>query len=80
MRNSFDFSTKLSNIQTARQSMDPLDVGIKQKNSRFNHIIDKKEVDLQKANNVQVAARLRSHRSNKKLKLKKPKKNDIFFG
>ena len=46
MRNSFDFSTKLSNIQTARQSMDPLDVGIKQKNSRFNHIINKKEVDL----------------------------------
>ena len=26
---------------------------------------------------MQVAARLRSHRSNKKLKLKKPKKNDI---
>jgi hypothetical protein len=53
MRNSFDFSTKLSNIQTARQSIeDPLDVRLKQKNSKFNHIIDKKELDLQKANNV----------------------------
>lgn len=27
-----------------------------------------------------MAARLRSHRSNKKFKLKKPKQNDIFFG
>lgn len=80
MRPSFDLSN-LSNTQTARASVDRSpDIGRRSKESKLQHIMDKAELDLQKANNVAIASKLRSHKSFKKLKLKKPKNEDIFFG
>ena len=64
----------MPNVMSARSSLeDTLDIGLREKRSKHQHIIEKGELDLQKANNVQVAARLRSHKSITKLKFKKPK-------
>jgi len=42
--------------------------------------MDNNDIDIQKANNVLIKSLSRTHKSQKKLKLKKPKKMDIFFG
>ena len=55
-----------------------LDVG--RKLSPIRDIMESSDIDIMKANNVLIKSLSRAHRSQKKLKLKKPKKMDIFFG